>query len=66
MINLSQICKSARLLASTRLLAPPASLKADAIHGIDFKNPFTMSKRAVTAQHLAVNARISCLHPWKR
>ena len=33
-------------------------------HGIDFKNPFTMSKWTV-AVRTAAKLRISCLHLWK-
>ena len=34
-------------------------------HGIDFKNPFTMSKRVVSTQHhRALARRTVSLHPW--
>ena len=36
------------------------------LHGIDFKNPFTMSKRAVTAQHLVSSRGSSVFIIWKR
>ena len=49
----------------TKQLALPALLKADTIHGIDFKNPFTMSKRAERPNTPRLRAVISCLHPWK-
>jgi hypothetical protein len=53
MINLSQICNrhGGSLRPGGLRHRPP--LKADTVHGIDFKNPFTMSKRAITARYLA-------------
>ena len=56
MINLSQICKEQppgrRAWVETRRSRPNRCH-----HGIDFKNPFTMSKRARWARHAAQSRR---------
>ncbi len=54
MIDLSQIVRTPALPSRTALRQPLRSKPTP--HGIDFKNPFTMSKRARSAQHRSVAA----------
>ena len=54
MINLSQIVNDTAMRSTS---GPKAARQTQSrrLHGIDFKNPFTMSKRAFTAQYRAAN-----------